>query len=104
MGRQAEKTGKRPLQKIFQYAGKFNKTASSISIGSVAMPCRCRVRHPLWARHGDFGLLELQHSRIRWTFMDRKPASHLGHVVWIVEKLWINATFDFQRAIHSSHI
>jgi hypothetical protein len=43
-------------------------------------------------------------QNIRWTSMDRKPASHLSHVVWIVEKLWINATFDFQRAIHLSHI
>ena len=33
-----------------------------------------------------------------------ETASHLSHVVWIVEKLWINATFDFQRAIHLSHL
>ncbi len=41
---------------------------------------------------------------IRWTLMGRKSASHLGNVDRIVKKLWFNSTFDFQRAIHSSHI
>ena len=43
-------------------------------------------------------------QHIRWILMDRKPASYLGHVVRIVENLWINSILDFQRATHSSHV
>ena len=43
-------------------------------------------------------------QRICWTVMYRKPTSHVGHVVRIVEEPGINSTFDFQRAAHSSHI
>jgi hypothetical protein len=35
--------------------------------------------------------------------MDRKLASHPGDIVWIVEKLSLNATFD-QQVIHSLRV
>jgi hypothetical protein len=36
--------------------------------------------------------------------MGYKPASHLSHVVRMVENLWMNPTAYFQPAAHSSHV